>query len=363
MYTATHSDTDDAYEMAAGPEGSVIDPEERKRIILNRAHDMDDERPNCTIPEQHELLERIEEERCGWVQEDPEVGVLSAAVDGDGDRSVLRWYVLMHAYDLKTAAGPRLLHPRGRYLQAGRADGALHCITIMIAWWSPPAPVFITKHNQNIAHHAGGGCGGQPRDDQDGGLRLQRLPGVGEGLWRRLLGEFDCFVGPYHRPSLGTDRFLLTCMNEWQEGGEPIVHEEEVVMVAQRTESTEQLPPGTISCIHIYCLPSSLGSLGSYTHIYISGATSEGMKLRLHAAEQEDRAREQVRPLVFNVYTSQPTKADALPTPPLVGAAAGADGGARRGPGRGGAGGVPAGGPPAAQAAAGCEYAHVCIYD
>ncbi len=29
--------------------------QERKRIVLERAHIMDDERPNCTIPEQHEV--------------------------------------------------------------------------------------------------------------------------------------------------------------------------------------------------------------------------------------------------------------------------------------------------------------------
>ena len=29
--------------------------QERKRIVLERAHVMDDERPNCTIPEQHEV--------------------------------------------------------------------------------------------------------------------------------------------------------------------------------------------------------------------------------------------------------------------------------------------------------------------
>lgn len=33
----------------------VTTQQERKRIILKRAHDMDDERPNCTIPEQHEV--------------------------------------------------------------------------------------------------------------------------------------------------------------------------------------------------------------------------------------------------------------------------------------------------------------------
>lgn len=58
-------------------------------------------------------------------------------------------------------------------------------------------------------------------------------------------------------------------MNEWQEGGEPIVHEEEVVMVAQRTERTEQLPPGMISCIHI--LPTLVTWLTwlIHTHIYV----------------------------------------------------------------------------------------------
>lgn len=48
-------------------------PQERKRIVLARAHDMDDERPNCTIPEQHQVLEQIDDERHGKVEEDTNV--------------------------------------------------------------------------------------------------------------------------------------------------------------------------------------------------------------------------------------------------------------------------------------------------
>jgi len=76
--------------------------------------------------------------------------------------------------------------------------------------------------------------------------------------------------------------------HEMQEGGDPIVHIEEVSMLIERTE--ERLPSG--ACALISVLHHSFAIIDTLFPFQLptQGAVSEGIKLRMHAEQQEQGA-------------------------------------------------------------------------